>query len=375
VGVDGSADSTAAEPAVGAGFAPAFEINPAEGLRVGAAIPLRAGPLRVRPLAAFRTADRGVTLGVDAELTLARSGNARLGLVGGALDGVARRVVPNAPPTLFLGGRGGYYATRQVSGGARLSLDRLSMIRQGEFISFDTEAEIDVRYVVETASGFDTPTRDRLDFGGPGASYTTQSLRLGASVGTLDEPLGLLPVRALRVTAETGARGGLGYTRADATLDGRIVTFGRRRVLPAALDVRLAGGVSSGDLPPFRQFALEGVASGVDGSGTGLTAFGALRGQTDVPPAGDRYALAAWEHSFRTLPFEVLGLQSLVRRQYNVLVHGAHARTWGGPLAHTRWHHEVGVSLSGLFGGLRLDVTQRLDRRQTVFGVGVARVF
>ena len=375
INVGGAADSTEAVPTFDVGFAPAFEINPAEGVRIGAAIPLRAGPLRVRPLAAFRTADRGVTLGVDAELTLVRRGDARLSLVGGALDGVVRRVVPSAPPTLFLGGRGGYYASRQVSGGARLNLDDLGTLRQGGFLSLDTEAAVDLRYVVETASGFDTPAPDRLGFGPPGASATTQSLRLGAAVGTLDEPLGLLPSRALRLTAEAGARGGLGYTRADATLDGRIVTFGRRRVLPAALDVRVAGGVSGGSLPPFRQFALEGVATGVSGGRGGLTAFGALRGQTDVPPAGDRYALVAYEHSFRTLPFEVLGLQSLVRRQYNVLVHGAHARTWGGPLAHTRWHHEVGVSISGLVGGLRLDLTQRLDRRQAVFGVGVARVF
>ena len=126
--------------------------------------------------------------------------------------------------------------------------------------------------------------------------------------------------------------------------------------------------------PAVRQFALEGAVP-VPLVGPALTAFGALRAQTGIPPAGDRYALVAYEHSFRTLPFEVLGLHALARRQYNVLVHGTHGRTWGGPLAHTRWHHEVGVSLSGLFGGLRLDLTQRLDERRTTVGVGVARVF
>ena len=379
INVGGAPDSTAAVPAFDVTPAPVLAVNPAEGARVGAAVALRAGPLRVRPMAAFRTADRGVTLGADADLTLARwplarRGTARLSLVGSALDGVARRVVPNAPPTLFLGGRGGYYATRQASAGMRLSLDTLGEVRQGAFLSFDTEAALDLRYVVERASGFDTPAPDRLAFPADG-SFTTQSLRLDAAVGTLDEPLGLLPVRAVRLTAETGTGSGRGYTRADLTLDGRMVTFGRRRVLPAALDVRLAGGVSGGGLPPFRQFALEGVAWGPAGSASGLTAFGALRGLTDVPPAGDRYVLAAYEHSFRTLPFEILGLRSLARRQVNVLVHGAHARTWGGPLAHTRGHHEVGVSMSGLLGGLRLDVTQRLDRRATVVGAGVARVF
>ncbi len=376
VSVGSPSDSTAAERRFAIGFEPVLAVNPAEGVRLGLEVPLRAGPVRLIPMAAFRTADRGLTLGADLAVRLARIGPARLDAVGSVFDGVGRILVPHAPTVPIFGGRGGYYHSERVGGGFRLEAADLGTIRQGEFITLDTEAYVDLRYGTETASQFDTLAPDRFELGvDPFAgSYTVQSLRLDAGLGTLDEPFGLLPQRAIRVTAETGARGGLGYSRADVTLDGRIVTFGRRRVLPAALDVRLAAGASSGDLPPFRQFALEGVVP-IPFLGPALSSFGALRGQTGVPPAGDRYALVAYEHSFRTLPFEVLGLSALARRQYNVLVHGAHGRTWGGPLAHTRWHHEVGVSLSGLFGALRLDLTQRLDERRTVVGVGIARVF
>ena len=155
-------------------------------------------------------------------------------------------------------------------------------------------------------------------------------------------------------------------------VDARVATFARRRVLPAALDLRLSGGVSGGAVPAFRLFALE---HALGEEGLAGTTFGALRSRTDVPEAGGRYAMLAWEHSFRTIPFEVLGLDVPTRRSYNLIVHGAHARTWGGVRAARAWHHEVGVSLAGLVGLLRLDVTTRLDAPGTVVGLGVTRPF
>jgi len=68
-----------------------------------------------------------------------------------------------------------------------------------------------------------------------------------------------------------------------------------------------------------------------------------------------------------------------------VLVHGGHARSWltadlsrqvgragavpGG------FHHEAGVSLSGLFTLFRLDATWRLDAPGFALGVSMARLF
>jgi hypothetical protein len=377
VSAGGGADSSAARPAIGFSGAPQAQINPAEEVRVGLALALRAGPLVLSPRAAFRSADRGVSLGADASLRAARLGrNGALSLVGSVSDGVARRIAPGSPSLAlgFLGGPGGTYASRQASGGVRAQLSGLGTVRQGSFFQFEAAADLSLRYIAETASRYRPDQPDAFVPGPDTLALTARSLRLDAALGTLDVPLGLLPRRAVRVMAEwaPASFGGPAFWRADAALDGRIPTFARRRALPAALDVRLAGGVSGGDLPAFRQFALEGTA-GTGGVGTG--AFGALRARTTAPDAGDRYALLAWEHSFRTLAFEALGLRALTDRAYNLIVHGAHARTWGGPDAATQWHHEVGLALSGLVGGLRIDLTQRLDAPATTIGLGIGRVF
>ena len=93
-----------------------------------------------------------------------------------------------------------------------------------------------------------------------------------------------------------------------------------------------------------------------------------------------------WEHNFRTLPFELAGLYSLARRGYNVLVFGGHARTWASeagraalapyvPRVSEGFHHEVGLSLSGLFGLLRLNLGARLDEPGLAVGLSAARIF
>ncbi|MEO0560258.1 MAG: carboxypeptidase regulatory-like domain-containing protein [Bacteroidota bacterium] len=383
-GASRPSDSTSAPPFFGFGFSPRFGVNPAEAARVGLGLDLRLGRSRIEPYADVRAADQGVSVGADARVPLARfrvgdRSPARLQLIGNVFDGVERRVAASADDVLgsLLSGPGGYYASRQVSGGLELAVSNLTAIRDGGFVQFDVEAEASLRFIAETASPF-RPERlgdNLLEFEAERRRQTTRSIRLDAAIGTLDEPIALIPRRSLSVMAELAPTlfgSGDDYWRAEAVAQTRIVTFGRRRVLPAALDVRLSGGVAGGDVPVFRQFALEHAV----GTGpVGFTAFGALRSRTDAPEAGDRYAMLAWEHSFRTIPFEILGLDGLTRRAYNVILHGAHARTWDGPFASTQTHHELGISLSGLVGGLRLDVTQRLDRPATVIGVGVARVF
>ena len=376
----GAPPDSAATPLVAVSPSPRLQVNPAEQVRLGGGVDLRVGALRAAPYAAYRLADGGVSYGADASLRVARPApGVRLFVVGGAADDVARRMAPSAPDLgagpLSVDGRGGYYASRRASGGLAVEVDDVGTLSDGGFVQFTMSAEASLRFVAETAAPYETGDvfdSDLLGFDAPGV--TTRSLRATAGVGTIYTPLGLLPRRALAVTAEwaPSAFGGPAFWRADAVVDWRFATFGRRRVLPAALDVRLSGGVSGGGLPAFRQFAVEHALG--DG-GFASTTFGALRSRTDTPEAGDRYAMLAWEHSFRTLPFEALGLPALARRSYNVIVHGASARTWGGALAAEAWHHEVGVSLSGLFGLFRLDLTQRLDRADTVVGLGIARVF
>lgn len=172
------------------------------------------------------------------------------------------------------------------------------------------------------------------------------------------------------------------FTHAAAVVDLRLKTFLRRRFLPATLDIRLSAGATEGDLPIQRTAVIAGSSKWIGPLHFGW--YGTLRTHDEVAYQGDRYAGAFWEHSFRTLPFELMGWRWAARQGYNVIIHGAHARTWlsdrlageiGYPGAEPAgFHHELGTSLSGLFGLFRLDATWRLDQPGFTVGIGVARI-
>ena len=188
--------------------------------------------------------------------------------------------------------------------------------------------------------------------------------------------------RRLALTVEHSSPDGLtsdfDYTRYAVVFDWRQNTFYTRRLLPNTLDLRLVAGTASGDLPIQRAFT-------VDASMGVFRPFGALRTLTGFPYEGDEVLALFWEHNFRTVPFEVLGLRSLAQAGYNILVFGGHARTWESDNLRFQspvfvpgtdgFHHEIGVSISGLFSLLRLDFAKRLDAGGFTVGIGTARLF
>lgn len=190
-------------------------------------------------------------------------------------------------------------------------------------------------------------------------------------------PFSIGSQRQLRIDLERGLSGSLnpssGYTRGQADVWWRFSTFNRRRLMPQALDIRVVAGIMSNETPLVRMGL-------VDGS-TRMTQFGALRTRQDRPYEGLRYGLVAWEHTFRTVPFEWLGLYGLVRRHWTVIAHGAAGTAWlpQGHAAHDRstsnTHHEVGLSLSGILTVIRVDATWRLDKAAFVPGVSLSRIF
>ncbi len=164
------------------------------------------------------------------------------------------------------------------------------------------------------------------------------------------------------------------YGRVEGEVRWSQPTVLRRRLLPPALHVRLAAGTASGGLPTQRAF-------GIDGQLAGLSAFGALRARTGRLTLARRYALVAWEHDFRSVPFEALGWRGAAPLGVSLQVHGAHAwadRAVGAlSVEPSLAHHEVGASLGvGYTLPVRLDVTYRLtDDPGVVFGFGLARLF
>ncbi len=211
-----------------------------------------------------------------------------------------------------------------------------------------------------------------------GVARAGVQLRIGTWAEGL--PFGLTDQRAAALWVEGGRRwDGLSpvetaeYGRVEAEVRWSQPTVLRRRLLPPTLHLRLAAGGATGPLPVTRSF-------GIDGRLAGVSTFGALRARSGLALVRE-YALVAWEHDFRSVPFELVGWRSAAPLGVSLQVHGAHA--WGtgadGALRTepSLVHHEVGASVGfGFEVPLRLDVTYRLtDGPGAVVGVGVARLF
>ena len=172
------------------------------------------------------------------------------------------------------------------------------------------------------------------------------------------------------------------FTQYTANVSYRIPTFFQRRFNPNSLDLNIRAGTFSGDLPLQRFGA-------VDGSLSSFSTFGALKTLRNIPYSGQEYVSFNGEHSFRSIPFELLNLNWPVERGWNVITFGGVAKTWisqnkldqlntvqrasirqpGG------WHSEVGISLSGIFSLFRFDLAYRVDDPSLFFGFGIARLF
>ena len=168
------------------------------------------------------------------------------------------------------------------------------------------------------------------------------------------------------------------FSTLQATLDWRFNTFFQRRLLPNTLDLRIQGQVSSGDVPLQRLGA-------IDGSMEIVSLFGSMKTREEIPYRGDRNLALFWEHNFKTFPFELIGADRLAENALNLIVFGGHGRSWlsgrlgrqnlPGVMDTNGWHHEVGISLSGVFSVIRIDMAQRLDEKGFYVGIGTARIF
>ncbi|HDY88937.1 MAG TPA: carboxypeptidase-like regulatory domain-containing protein [bacterium] len=168
------------------------------------------------------------------------------------------------------------------------------------------------------------------------------------------------------------------FTRYMITLDWRIKTFLKRRLLPNAFDIRLIGGTFSGELP-VQRFGT------IDGTLNFFSSFGAFRTLRDHPLEGEQYCALFWEHNFRTVPFELIGLQRFAKKGLGIIIHGSTGRTWISekrlaqlpyrPYYNDGIYNEIGLSLNALFGFFRLDVTKRLDKHGVFAGLGITRMF
>lgn len=213
-----------------------------------------------------------------------------------------------------------------------------------------------------------------------------RSLRVEIEIGDHDRTFGITGRNHLLLRAEHSNEAWLAsdyaFTRFHAEATVHLNTFFRRRLLPNTLDLRAVGGTFTGSLP-LQRFGI------VDASLEPLSVFGTLRTRSARPYQGEQYLGVFWEHSFRTVPLEWMGLDRLAQRGYNLIVHGGHVRTWihepysdedlvllrPFPDDSNGFHHELGLSFSGLFDAVRIDLTKRLDAPGWTLRLGVARIF
>ncbi|MFK7846848.1 MAG: DUF5686 family protein [Rhodothermales bacterium] len=217
------------------------------------------------------------------------------------------------------------------------------------------------------------------------------------SLGDKEETMGLLERKFLSVGIEHGLPGldsDHAFTIYNLEFEWRFNTFFQRRLLPNALDVKVVAQKGFGDVTVTRFGA-------VDGRMSFYNRFGTLKTLQSKPYRGEDVVGLFWEHNFKTVPFEILGMRRFAENGLNLIVFGGHARTWlsasvgadrsafvcltlgsecdvefvGLVNSAPNWHQEVGVSLSGLFSLFRVDFATRLDAPGFTVGIGSARIF
>ena len=385
----GSGDSETTFSSLGISFSPSLWFNRVEGLHLGATA--------TRSVGKHVTAYAGGGYSAEPELFTYRGGvrsrlfsnrRVRLSAALGLERAVARRIESDFHGRLInsvgtLVGEPDYFDYYQREGGSAETGLRLRRLRTTLVVTGTAEQHTALPAASSfTAFGNDSAPR-------PNPRIVEGELRaLGAELTIGDGPGGFAQSvtgqRGLRLRVEVSdaALGSdYGYVRAEGVAAWRLQTFLRRRLFPNTLDVRFAGGVHGGTLPLQRHFGIDGTILGFAPSGV----FRSLRGR---PVEGDRYAAVSWEHDFRSVPFELLGLEAFAVRNIGVVVFGAHGRTWLdadtrgtlNPFAPLNvpesWVHEVGVSVSGgFFLPVRLDLAYRIDDPGVFVSFGLARLF
>ena len=360
-------------------FAPAAWYNQVEGGHLGGSLALEfKNRIRLTGRAGYQTARKGWTYGGD--LRFGR----RTWIGFGFLDHVPPRYgsdiqgrflnslsVLSSQPDYFdyLHERTGY-----VSIGTRIPGWRAASAQ----VTFsDSRHDNEVRNI----SGGLVGTMDTVIPNGEIDEGTLQSIIFRFAYRGDSVPYGIGGQYTARLDVERSVGGTIvedeHYTRISGAVVWRIPTFYRRRLLPNTLDFKVTAGTFAGHLPRQRWGTVDGSAI--------LTTFGGLRTRRDRPYEGESYVSFMAEHSFRTILFERLGLQQLVRYGWNLILTGAVARTWISDARVGEYsgleenpqtlHSELGVSLSGLFGLVRIDYTRRMDAPGYSIGIAVARMF
>ena len=200
-----------------------------------------------------------------------------------------------------------------------------------------------------------------------------------------EEAMGVIGSRSYKINAEFAGDylgSDFSFAKYDLTLLYNVNTFYKRRLFPNTLDFKIVAGTSTGELP-FQRYGI------IDGSPGSFTPFGVFKTIGGVPFEGEHYAAVFAEHNFRTVPFEILGLNFLVDQGIGLIAFGGVGQSWISDSRQQEFntinnsalfesdgiHSEMGISINALFSIARIDIAKRLDDGGYSVGFSVARWF
>lgn len=364
------------------GFSPRAGYSRVDGYHLGAELERRfATPgLRVKATYDYHFFSRNHDFGVEASQRLFRRDNRTVFLNAGYFRG-SETQYDSVPIGRFLS------STVTVLGGE----DYYDYYRNERF-----RAGFSVRNVVPRTTAAVTANVERHSSNDPGSLHdhswfgrhqqrrenpavsdgNLRSLSFRAGINEQPGNLGFAGSRSAVVKAEWSSPdfgSDFDFLRLETTLNWNLETFYTRRFFANTLDLRFSGGVVSGTLPLQRSLSM-------DGSLSAFGPFGVMKTRRGVPYTGSEYWLAYAEHNFRTIPFEILGLNALSDRGWGIILFGGAGQAGVDRLAGTGYpsdgvHSEAGISLNSVFGILRIDAALRLDAPGSFVGISVPRYF
>ncbi len=383
---EGDASDASAGGGLGISFTPALHYNRVEGLYAGALLARTwADLLTLRAGGGYGTATGSSRLSYRAGLSLERR---RSALHAHLLRGVAT-IQESAPLLLSANGLvmlfGGYdYFDYYWQQG--LTLEATTRVPDAD-LSFAAGLAVMDLEALEATVDYNLLGVDRVHPANPSVSAAgtdaarRASLHASVRYGDADPTFGVTGRRFVELGIEWSQPGFLesehGFARYRLNAEWQVPTFFQRRLLANTLHLRAVAFTVRGDTPVWAYGSLDSRMGVVAPFGR----FKTLPGRPYTAPSG---VALFWEHNFRTLFFEMLGWRRLARDGYGVLVFGGHGRMWNpdnsaslryGPMYGANDHHEVGLSLSGLFSLFRLDAAVRLDAPGVTVGLAAARLF
>lgn len=268
-----------------------------------------------------------------------------------------------------------YYWNERFQGGFNQKMDK---INSSFYIGLNNEKHTSL----EKKTDYDILGKDFVQRENPAIKKgRLNSVLLKIQYGSKFVPFGILGQKRAILSIEHSSKdifsSDFSFTRYELIVDWRIHTLFKRRFLPNAIDIRIVAGTYSGELA-LQKFGALDVSLG------SFNSFGAFKSLRSQPYEGEKYFGIFWEHNFRTVPFEILGITPVARSGVELILHGASGRTWINderlkkmsylPNYLDSFHSEIGLSLNKLFKIFRIDFTYRLDNKELYFNISAPKL-